>query len=242
MGWVLVLLVALLTGGVGLLLGGVVMAACVRWFRVSSFEGKSGYAIVAMALLGLIVGFLVGLITALTLPADASLPFLRALGIAVGLVAGAAGLAALVARLMADVPPRLDGRELLLDVEVRLPAGQTQLPDIPADQAYVELGALKGRVRRRAVRGPLRLDEARLEDGRLVVPGSADVFTSRGKRVLMVQLGEEPMMGFLVPLPARPRREHLSWSGWLPQPKPPAAPWPDDKASFRFRVRLEDDA
>ena len=52
MGWVLVLLVALLTGGVGLLLGGVVMAACVRWFRVSSFEGKSGYAIVAMALLG----------------------------------------------------------------------------------------------------------------------------------------------------------------------------------------------
>ena len=150
MGWVLVLLVALLTGGVGLLLGGVVMAACVRWFRVSSFEGKSGYAIVAMALLGLIVGFLVGLITALTLPADASLPFLRALGIAVGLVAGAAGLAALVARLVADVPPRLDGRELLLDVEVRLPAGQTQLPDIPADQAYVELGALKGRVRRRA--------------------------------------------------------------------------------------------
>ncbi|MGE0191138.1 MAG: hypothetical protein AB7T63_03760 [Planctomycetota bacterium] len=242
MGWVLVLLVALLTGGVGLLLGGVVMAACVRWFRVSSFEGKSGYAIVAMALLGLIVGFLVGLITALVLPDDASLPFLQALGIAVGVVAGGAGLAALVARLLADVPPRLDGHELVLDVEVRLPAGQTVAPNVPDEQAYVELGALRGRVRRRAVRGPVRLAEARRDDGRVVVPGSVHVFTSRGKRVLMVQLGAEPMMGFLVPLPGRPRREHLAWSGWLPQPRPPAAPWPDDKASFRFRVRPEAEA
>jgi hypothetical protein len=35
---------------------------CIRWYRISNFEGESGYFVVAMMLLGGIGGFLVGLI------------------------------------------------------------------------------------------------------------------------------------------------------------------------------------
>jgi hypothetical protein len=37
---------------------------CVRWYRISSFEGKSGFAVAGIALLGLVGGLLVGLIAA----------------------------------------------------------------------------------------------------------------------------------------------------------------------------------
>ena len=56
--------IALLNGLLGLLLGGFVGAGCVKWFQISSFEGKSGFAIVGCALLGGIVAFVIGLITA----------------------------------------------------------------------------------------------------------------------------------------------------------------------------------
>lgn len=53
---------------VGMILGGAGMFAiahaCVQWYRISSFEGQSGYFIVGLTLLGAIGGFLVALIAA----------------------------------------------------------------------------------------------------------------------------------------------------------------------------------
>ena len=44
-------------------------------------------------------------------------------------------------------------------------------------------------VRRRAEAGLLRIDEAREEDGRVIVPGSVFLFTDRGRRVVHSCLG-----------------------------------------------------
>ena len=56
MSWLASIVVSLLTAAVGLMLGGYLASLAVGWYRVSSFEGASGYFVVAFALcLGLCV-------------------------------------------------------------------------------------------------------------------------------------------------------------------------------------------
>lgn len=230
MGWPGSILVALLSGGLGLLAAGLVMSACVGWYRVSHFEGKAGYAVVAVALLGGIAAFVVGLAVARLTGAG----FPGTLGIASGIIVLLALLSAAVARALADVPPTTDGQELTLEIEVRLPTGATIATD---GESYIHLHSVVRRVARKSERGELRSAEARLSDGRWIVPGSAYLFTGRGMRSIGIVLpGQEPF-GFLVPLPARPKPVHEAWSDWFPRPKAPNPPWPDSKPSFRFRVR-----
>ncbi len=38
--------------------------ACVKWYRISSFEGASGYYVVGLAMLGALGGFVVSMLTA----------------------------------------------------------------------------------------------------------------------------------------------------------------------------------
>src|SRR5690606_8879142 len=114
MGWLASFAVAVLSGGVALVVAGFVANACVTWYRVSGFEGKAGYAVVAVALLGGIAGFVIGLVTARVVAASEKPGFLLALGSALGVVVGLAALVLLVARLFADVPPRLGGQEMML--------------------------------------------------------------------------------------------------------------------------------
>ena len=86
--------------------------------------------------------------------------------------------------------------------------------------------------------GPLWMQDARLVEGRWVVPGAVSVFTGRGKRALMVSTNEDDPTaneGFLVPLPARPSARDLEWSEWLPRARPGTAPI--NKLTYRFRVR-----
>ena len=50
MTWIASLAIALLTGLVSLIAGGVVAQWCVGWYRISSFEGGSGYFVVFVPL------------------------------------------------------------------------------------------------------------------------------------------------------------------------------------------------
>jgi hypothetical protein len=237
MSWLGSIFVGVLTGALALVCAGVVANACVSWYRVSSFEGGSGYFVIGIALLGGIAGLVAGIVTARVVAAGAHPTFLRGLGLAWALVAAVAALAAGVAWLRADIPPEIGGRELDLEVEVRLPAGEATPPAELAGDAYVSLGSTSGGTLRASQRGELAVAQARLEDGRWVVPGSVLVFTTRGGRVLDVVLGGETRAGFLVPLPGRPGEQHERWSDWLPHPRPGQPPWPDSKCSYRFRVR-----
>lgn len=64
MSWFVTLAVALasavFSGALGLGIG----LACVRWYGISGFEGKSGYFVVAVILLAAMAGFVMGLVTA----------------------------------------------------------------------------------------------------------------------------------------------------------------------------------
>jgi hypothetical protein len=59
------LLTAVLSAALALIGAGLVALGCVRWYAVTSFEGASGYFVVGIALVGGVLGCLIGAITAI---------------------------------------------------------------------------------------------------------------------------------------------------------------------------------
>jgi hypothetical protein len=237
MSWITSVFIALLTGGLGLFVAGCVAAACVNWYHISGFEGGSGYFMVAIALMGGIAGVFIGLMASWLVGAASAPGFFKGLGLSWGIVLSIAGAATLIAFLLADIPPRIKGRYLDLEVEIKLPVGETNSPANVTGNSSLTLGSVVNHVQRRSEKGDLKLGKARLENGRWIIPGSVSLFTMRGKRSIAAELGGKYVAGFIIPLPARPGKRFEQWSEWGPRPRPGNPPWPDTNPSYRFRVQ-----
>ncbi|MBM3998999.1 MAG: hypothetical protein FJ297_05555 [Planctomycetes bacterium] len=225
-----VLLATVLTGFVGLLSAGFVAGTYVDWYQVTSREGASGYLIVAMALVGGFIGMALGAVSSWFL---ASTGLAQTIGWPVGCVVGSAALAWLALFRFADIPPKVDGSLLRLEVEIRLPVGSVK----PVGHGSFTLGSVVGRRERAAERGELHLERVRSDGGRWVIPADVFLFTARGERSIVAEMDGASIVGFLIPLPARPGSAFESWSAWGPVPPAGEPPWPDSRASVRFRVQ-----
>jgi len=234
MSWLASLGVALLTAAVGLVLGGWVASLAVGWYRVSSFEGASGYFVVALALLGFVVGLIIGLVMSRAVADSYGLGFWWTMLASQLTVAVIAGAIAGIARLAADVPPTLGRERLLLAVEIRWPASATASPATDDTQRRLRLYSVTDRTVRNSREGALWTEDARREDGRWIVPGAVAVYTSRGNRLLAIEPAPAGATAFVVPLPAHPNEGQLAWSDWLPASRD-GTPLPDGFA-MRFRV------
>ncbi|MCC6161931.1 MAG: hypothetical protein IT182_01095 [Acidobacteria bacterium] len=253
--WIASLAIALLTGLVALFAGGMVADWCVTWYHISAFEGASGYFVVFAALLSGIGGTIVGLVVARAV-AGAGGRTLTATGLSVATVCLVATGVASAARLLADVPPEIDGERLWLLVELRWttpPVERTEArslhPDVhgvlPGTERtgfnafgsawHIRLGSLSGSTLRREARGRLFTEDVRQEDNAWIVPGIVDVFTSRGNRVLGVYDGDRHVTATALPLPRSPGHECLTWSEWLPAVAT-GTDAGDAPVSYRYRV------
>ncbi len=239
MTWFISITASVLAGLVGLLLASFIANACVSWYRISSFEGQSGYYVIFIALGGGVAGLILGLITSRFIAAHFGPGFLKEFGGALGVVLVLAGVVALLCRWLADVPPTIDGKRLNLEVEFRFPATHsTKLPTAEGKWAFT-LGSLSGQTQRASQTGKVKTDAARLEDGRWIVPAEVFLFTERGRCTIMLQSGDKDIAGFLVSLPAHPGQSSEQWSDWLPRQLANGQSWPADKVSYRFRVARE---
>src|SRR5579864_7760179 len=91
------------------------------WFlQVSNFEGGSGYFAVFVILAGVAGGFVVGLITALTMRSSFDATQLRAAEIVLALTV-VAGVIAVLGKVFEDKGPKLEGDSIRLEVELRCP-------------------------------------------------------------------------------------------------------------------------
>lgn len=235
MRWFAYILLSIVIAVFGLFGAGIIGNEAVRWHRVSNFEGKAGFAVIGWAVAGAIVSFLVGLVVMGIVGPREGAAYVRAMGIALAVLTVLGGGVAWISRASADIPPELDGRPLVLEVEVKLPV-TVQAPP-PTNDARLCLYALIGDTRRGPRDGRLMPDAARLEAGRWIVPGSVELFTTRGRPAFEAHVHGLETMGFLISMPARPGPDRLEWSDWLPRPPEGNPPWPDTKASYRFRVQ-----
>ncbi|MFN8651825.1 MAG: hypothetical protein U0133_08010 [Gemmatimonadales bacterium] len=238
MTWLLTALVALLTSVASGALAGIVASMAVDWYHIPSREGGSGFFVLGFVVLGLIGGLIVGVVTSRIVAGRPEPGFLKALGMSLMALVSVVTVIGGAARLLADVSPTIDGKTLLLNVELRWPEGA----ELPADSTggwFLALGSGRGGTVRKTVNGPLWREDARKEGGRWIVPGAVDLYTSRGYRLIMVDPQGVIPTGFEVPVPAWPGRKALAWSEWLPKLRP-GVPSAAGGVTYRWRLVPED--
>jgi hypothetical protein len=203
--------VGLLCGVAGLLLAGWIAALCADWFHASSFEGASGYMVVAVALLGGAAAFGIGAVCGWRAGS-----FGKGLGYGMGIVGGLSLLAWGFARLTGDVPPTWDGDKLAVVAELKAPEGWRPSNRARFRGVTMQLLRMEGGADRYYFQGHTDWKEARLDGRRWTIPGHAEVFTHKGQRKLRFVVDEEKLAEFDLALPARPGKEFAQWSGWQP--------------------------
>lgn len=239
MSWFLSILVGVPIAVLGACAGFLIGSLNVRWYRISGFEGGSGYYVVMLTLAGGLVGLLTGIVTSRMVAGWPEPGFAKALGLAALLMLGLALLVLLACRLGADVPPSIDGKSLHLEVEVRAPRGLTMpiAPDDYGAHAYVFLPHGRSQPR-----GVVPIESARQVESRWVLTCEVPLRTSAPRKFLRVYLDKTNDAVFQLPLRPRPRATDFEWSRWIEAGHDvgTARPAPDDAFVMRFRVVVEE--
>jgi hypothetical protein len=238
MSWLLTFSVGIFAAAAGCV-GAVVLAGfCASWYRISSFEGASGYYVVGIAVVGLLGGFAIGIVAARIVAARPEPGFLKAFAASLGTLGGLLAVSAVLAWLGADFAPRLEGKNLVVEVEVKLPPSMAApSKELPFYSRSVTITADSGA--RHQSSGELDVEKARSAGGRWIVPGSAYLGTSDPGKSLGVKVGEVSQF-FRFPLAGKPTRRDMEWGPWLTeattsslQPIPPT-----DAMAVRYRVQF----
>jgi MFS family permease len=212
MSWLVSIVVGVLTGLLGGILTGLIASLAVDWYRVPSREGESGYFVLFLILLTLIVGFLIGIAVSRQVAARPDPGFLKAFGLSLVICLAIIGAIGGVARLLADVGPTIGGKSLLLNVELQWPE-DVEPPPSSDSGMWIRLSSASGKVVRTSEAGPMWREDARLEAGKWIVPGAVDLFTSRGQRMISFEPTGTIPNGYIVPLGAWPGKSRLVRSG-----------------------------
>jgi hypothetical protein len=233
MSWPAFLVVEILSAVLGIVCAGLIGSLCVKWYRVSKFEGGAGCMVVVVALLGGVVGLAVG-VFAMRIFAVGSSGFFPALGVASGAVLTVSLVARVICRRCADLAPTVDGRPLELAIEVRCPKNFT-VPPPDEYGATAEVYLPRGR---RLPGASLRVAEATTVDGQIVVPATVPLTTSAREKFLHVRFSREHSRLFPLRLPGRLSSQDGEWSGWVECGWDAGRPEPakNEKFSVRWRV------
>jgi MFS family permease len=203
----------LITGVVGMFLALFASDYLTKLYHVSNMEGQRGYAVVFLfAPLGTIVGFIVALVVSLRIRDLGFKGFAKAQLFAVLVTTSIAAIVSGVLYLAADKPPTIDGKELTLDFELRIPP-TIQLPLELTDYTIRASLYASNRDNRYAKIGFHSISP---RDGFTIVPGTAALMSHSANRELLASIGNEPHGTQLIPLklPARLRKENEAWSDW----------------------------
>lgn len=229
--------VAALTGVLGLIVTGIVGNALNDWFHFyPNREMNAGLMTIFMSAAGGIAFFIFGFVVSSIVAGRPEPTFLKAAGISCGTVLGLGAVVLLGGWLRADTPPRIDGEEIELAVELRTPAGFS-LPVKPDETDTIAgVRPVGGTVR---LHGPLNLKRAKQVDGRWNITAQAPLLTSAKRKEMVVRLGKGINLTFQLPLRAHPDRGDMEWSPWIAADPVAgeAEATPGKKFSARYRVK-----
>lgn len=235
MSWLATFGIGLLNAIIGVFGVGTLGALCVDWYRISGREGGSAYFVIFLGLLGGIAGLAIGIIGARVVGAGIAPGFLKTLALVCGSTVGLLLLATFICWLAADLNTTLRGRPVQLHAEIRCPAGFAIPRDATDEHWYAHIDT---RTRRVTSRAALRLDDARLENGRLIIPMTLPLATSVREKLLYVRLAENVQL-FIPRFPSKPGKRYFSWSDWQDGGWEPGKPRPEPAQRFNLRFRVE---
>jgi hypothetical protein len=234
--------IGVITAVVGCLLAFFVGDYLTRLAHVPEMEGQRGMTVVFLcAPLGILVGLVIGIVSAILVRRQGLAGFLIAQGWSLLILCGVAGLLIGVPYLLSDKPPRIDGKRLELQFELRAPAA-FKIPDQP--DGY-------------SIRVSLYLDDRQSQFAfidwnsitknaeHVTIPGNVPLLTHSKSRSLLASIGNEPGASQFIDLrnlPAAPRKENETWSDWtLATERADLTPVPEpERIAARYRVRPVD--
>jgi hypothetical protein len=236
------LFIALFTAPVGCVLAFFVGDYLTRLAHVPEMEGQRGMTVFFLCVpLGLLAGLIIGIISSILVRRQGLAGFFIAQGCSLLIVCGFAGLLATIPYLLSDKPPRIDGKRLDLQFELRAPA-TFKSPDQPDGYSIRVSLYTDNRQSRFAF-----IDwNAITKDAEYVtIPGNLPLLTHSKSRSLLASIGNEPVASQFIELkiPSAPRKEDEAWSDWIfatqhadlsPVPEP-------ERMALRYRVRPIDD-
>jgi hypothetical protein len=236
------LFIALFTAFVGCVLAFFVGDYLTRLAHMSNMEGGRGmFVVFVCAPLGILVGLLIGIISSILIWREGLAGFLVAQGWSLLIVCGVAGLLAGVPYLLSDKPPRIDGKRLELQFELRAPA-TFKIPDQPDGYSIRVCLYTDNRQNQYAF---IDWNGITKDAEHATVPGGVPLLTHSKTRSLLASIGNEPVASQFIELriPPAPRKDDETWSDWIfATQRADLSPVSDpERMALRHRVRPVDD-
>src|SRR5213592_5078982 len=182
--------VALLTAIVGCVLAFFVGDYLTTLAHVPEMEGQRGMTVFFLCVpLGILAGLVIGIVSAILVRRQGLAGFLIAQGWSLVIVCGVAGLLAGVPYLVSDKPPRIDGKRLELQFELRAPA-TFKIPDQP-DGYSIRVSLYTDNQQSRFTFIDWSAIAKNAEHA--TIPGHVPLLTHSKTRSLLASIGNEPV-------------------------------------------------
>jgi hypothetical protein len=235
------LFVALFTAFVGSVLAFFVGDYLTRLAHVPEMEGQRAMTIFFLCVpLGILAGLVIGIVSAIVVRRQGFAGFLAAQGWSLLTVCGVAGLLAGVPYLLSDKPPRIDGKRLELQFELRAPA-TFKIPDQPDGYSIRVCLYTDNRQNQYAF---IDWNGITKDAEHATVPGHVPLLTHSKTRSLLASIGNEPVASQFIELriPSAPRKDDETWSDWIfSKQRADLGPVSEtERMALRYRVRPVD--
>ena len=232
------LFVALFTAFVGSVLAFFVGDYLTRLAHVPEMEGQRAMTIFFLCVpLGILAGLIIGIASAIVIRRQGFAGFLAAQGWSLLIVCGVAGLLAGVPYLLSDKPPRIDGKRLELQFELRAPA-TFKIPDQPDGYSIRVCLYTDNRQNQYAF---IDWDGITKDTEHATIPGHVPLLTHSKTRSLLASIGNEPVASQFIELriPSAPQKDDETWSDWIfAKQRADLSPVSEtDRMALRYRVR-----
>jgi hypothetical protein len=232
------LFIALFTAFVGCVLAFFVGDYLTRLAHVPEMEGQRGMTVFFLCVpLGILAGLVIGIVSTIVVRRQGLAGFLVAQSWSLLIVCGVAGVLAGIPYLLSDKPPRIDGKRLELQFELRAPA-TFKIPDQPDGYGIQVCLYTDNRQNQYAF---IDWNGITKDAEHATVPGHVPLLTHSKIRSLMASIGNEPVASQFIELriPPAPRKEDETWSDWIfatqqADLSPVSEP---ERMALRYRVR-----
>jgi hypothetical protein len=209
------LLIALLTAFAGCILAFFVGDYLTKLAHVPEMEGQRGMTIFFLCVpLGILAGFVIGIVASIMVRRRGPAGFFIAQGWSLLIVCAIAGFLIGVPYLLSDKPPKIDGKHIELQFELRTPA-TIKIPEKP-DGYSIRVSLYDDNRQNRFAF--INWSGITKDAGHITIPGNVPLLTHSKTRSLLASIGNEPAESQFVELknlPPAPRKQDEAWSEWI---------------------------